>query len=119
MQNLEVKGNCPECGKPITFRAISEADDKAHAFSSLEEAHRLIGGERQNDYGTPENSFSAIANLWTVYFNQVKGWGVPLFTPRDVAAMMVLLKIARGTRKRDNWIDIIGYAAIAADRLEG
>ena len=41
--------------------------------------------------------------------------------PKDVAAMMALLKIARiasGTAKPDNWVDLAGYAACGGE-LEG
>lgn len=85
-------------------------------MKSLEEANKCINGERQDDYGAPEYSFGMIAELWNTYLTSKLGVHLPL-TPIDIAAMMILLKIARGQKKRDNWIDIIGYAAIAADRL--
>ena len=78
----------------------------------LREANEVVQGARMDEYGKPENSFSRIAALWSAYLD-----GEVTLTERDVAAMMVLLKVARGTRKRDNWVDVAGYAAIAADRL--
>lgn len=71
----------------------------------LLDALRTINGERQNDYGDPEDSFNVIARLWSVYLDTE-------IMPANVAHMMILLKIARGMRKRDNWIDIAGYAAL-------
>lgn len=79
----------------------------------LEEADKTINGERQDQYGSPEDSFALIANYWSVYLDT-------FITPRDVARMMTLFKIARmhGQKEsRDNWRDAIGYLAIDADRL--
>lgn len=82
----------------------------------LEEAERLVGGHRQDDYGTPEESFRRIAELWEAYH------GVS-FTKDDVAAMMILLKLSRGKGgatgfSRDTIVDIAGYARIL-ELLEG
>ena len=85
--------------------------------SSLDEAKQIITGERQDSYGNPEDSFSKIADYWTHYLNLPLG---TCLSPKDVAHMMILFKIARcngQSSKRDNYIDIQGYAAIAADRL--
>ena len=73
-------------------------------------AMRTINGERQDQYGRPENSFAVIAGLWGAYL------GRPV-TPAEVADMMCLLKIARevnGKGKKDNAVDLIGYSMIAA-----
>lgn len=70
-----------------------------------------VCNDRQHTYGKPENNFKLIADLWSAYK------GVE-FTPHDVAMMMILLKIARisaGKYKSDNYIDIAGYAACAAE----
>ena len=40
------------------------------------------------------------------------------FTAHDVAAMMILLKVARlatSPDKWDNWVDIAGYAALGGE----
>lgn len=88
---------------------------------SLLEAHNVINGERQDSYGNPEDSFALIAEYWDTYLRRrnltvdVRG-----LSALDVAHMMMLFKLARCTgqqSKRDNYIDIQGYAAIAADRL--
>ena len=77
----------------------------------LDKAKETINGVRQDAYGNPEDSFSAIAELWTAYT------GIN-FTPHDVAMMMALLKVARikgGAGSEDSYIDLCGYAALAAD----
>lgn len=77
----------------------------------LDTAAALVSGDRQATYGDAEEMHQSIADLWTAYA------GVEL-TAVDVAAMMVLMKVARskGPRKHtDNWIDICGYAALAGE----
>lgn len=77
----------------------------------LERAKQCVCGQREQDYGTPEDNFQTIANLWTAY----KGTS---FSANDVAMMMALLKIARirtGTGTADSFVDLAGYAACAAE----
>lgn len=82
----------------------------------LDCAKKIVVGDREEDYGSPEDSFNTIANLWNVYL-----WGQRkegFITSRDVAVMMALLKIARiasGHGKADNWIDLAGYAACGGE----
>ena len=76
----------------------------------LEAARVCVCGEREQDYGTPEDSFALIGKLWTAYM------GV-LFEPKDVAMMMALLKVARcmACDKADSFVDLAGYAACAGE----
>lgn len=81
-----------------------------------EEALRTINGERQDQYGNPEDTFTKIAALWTAYLYSNDPIDMRI-TPAMVADMMCLLKIARekgGKGKRDNCVDLIGYAAMGA-----
>lgn len=83
----------------------------------LEAADRCVNGERDQQYGSPENNFAAIAALWMVY-HETKYRKPVFFTSDDVANMMALLKIARiasGQTKEDNYIDLAGYAACAGE----
>jgi len=100
---------------------------------SLMEAHKTITGDRQDSYGAPENSFQLIANYWSTYLGHLEETlindmnldpttylGLPPLKAKDVAHMMLLLKTDRCSGQascRDNYIDIQGYAAIAADVL--
>lgn len=82
----------------------------------LKEALKCVNGEREQQYGNPEDSFGLIANFWTDYLKTgcVTDDGVVYICTEDVAAMMALLKIARicaGADKADNWVDLAGYAA--------
>lgn len=77
----------------------------------LEEAARITAGDRQRDYDHPYPNHQRIAKLWNAYIDCRKD-PHGKFSPEDVATMMILLKIARNvfTPKRDNLIDICGYA---------
>lgn len=85
----------------------------------LHAAEKCVCGQRKTDYGTPEDNFKAIAELWEAYLNKACTRGVNVCVEaKDVAAMMALLKIARiaaGGGKADSWIDLAGYAACGAE----
>ena len=96
----------------------------------LLKAHDLINGERQDQYGKPEDCFGTIAELWNAYLQastrkQDDGDFYPLTTPlltaHHVAVMMALLKTARiahGAGSMDSYVDCAGYIALAADMTE-
>lgn len=91
--------------------------------SILHDAERCVCGDRDMQYGSPENSLTVIADLWRAY---LKGIGCVFPTgenlaAKDAAAMMVLFKMARvatGAGKADNWVDAAGYAACGGE-IEG
>ena len=73
----------------------------------LSEAEKCVCGQREQDYGTPEDSFRKIGTFWTAYLN----YAVKI-DAEDVAAMMALLKIARiseNPQHMDSWVDGCGY----------
>ena len=83
-------------------------------------AINCVCGDREQDYGSPENNFDTIAKMWGAYLHNlpVNASGHPLIKEKDVAAMLALLKIARissGHAKADNWIDLAGYAACGGE----
>lgn len=78
----------------------------------LAAAEKCVCGDREQDYGTPESNFKIIADFWNTYL------GFKGITPKDVAAMLALLKISRiasNHAKSDNWIDLAGYAACGGE----
>lgn len=85
----------------------------------LHAAEKCVCGQRETDYGTPEDNFKTIAELWETYLNKACTRGVNVrVEAKDVAVMMALLKIARiaaGGGKADSWIDLAGYAACGAE----
>ena len=86
----------------------------------LDTALTCVNGDRDHQYGSPEDSFSIIAKFWSSYLSsKPRVIGNDIFIgPNDVAAMLALLKIARvagGQSKDDNWIDLAGYAACGGE----
>lgn len=79
-------------------------------LDTLKAAADCVCGSREEEYGSPEDNFAVIAALWTAY----TGADV---TPKDVAMMMALLKIARAKAgsKPDTYVDLAGYAACGAE----
>ena len=78
---------------------------------TLDKAKQCVCGQRENDYGSPEDNFLTIAKLWSAYKNVD-------FSAIDVAMMMALLKFARirtGTATEDSFVDLAGYAACGAE----
>ena len=105
----------------------------------LEEADRIINGERQEQYGKAEDCFELIADYWNIYVKHklegfvksnpqaldvgLESWNFEerILNEHDVAMMMILLKIVRTQgrkKKNDNYVDIAGYAALAAKLKE-
>ena len=83
----------------------------------LETAGKCVLGDREKDYGSPEDNFRRIAGLWNEYVKS-RSLGCVIFEPEDVAIMLILLKVARiasGNLKEDNWVDIAGYAACGGE----
>lgn len=78
------------------------------APSILHDAHDLIHGERQSDYGHPSKNFDRLAKLWSVVLGTET-------TPDQVVLCLVALKLARtveNPNKRDSWLDMAGYIGI-------
>ena len=89
----------------------------------LKEALNCVNGEREKQYGSPEDNFRRIADLWSVYLTSLfeDEKIVVDIDPIDVAKMMILFKIARSNGdkdKLDNYVDILGYGACAAEIFE-
>lgn len=74
----------------------------------LTDAAVCVCSDRNLMYGEPEDNFDVIAAMWSAYL------GMPV-TGADVAAMMILFKVARIATEekpsRDSYVDIAGYAA--------
>jgi hypothetical protein len=86
---------------------------------ALDAGGQCVLSDRNKSYGNPEDNFKNTADIWNVH---LRGRG--LLAPgkeldtRDVAALMVGLKLARlvtSPEKLDTWIDIIGYGACGAE----
>ena len=88
----------------------------------LEAARCCVCGEREQDYGTPENNFETIGLLWGVYLRAAhpefaKVMPINGITAKDAGTMLALLKVARIATgsSPDSFIDLAGYAACAGE----
>lgn len=78
----------------------------------LKMADKCVNGQREQDYGTPENNFQLIANIWNAICK------TDIFTPELVTLCMIGMKSARivsGGGTGDSWVDIAGYAACGGE----
>lgn len=89
------------------FEFIDSNSEHPVRVQALREAARITNGQRDMQYGGPEDNFDRIAKIWSVLFNRE-------FTTEDVAMAMVGMKLARFASNAgfqpDTWIDIAGYA---------
>lgn len=75
------------------------------AESILQEAQRVTHGERQQSYGRPFDDYTRAAELANILLNSQ-------LQAADVAMIMLCVKLSRESHnpKRDNRVDIAGYA---------
>lgn len=85
----------------------------------LTEAQKCVCGKREQDYGTPENNFKTIGELWKTYLfaSHPSTCAELTITAKDVGIMMALLKVARIAtgNATDSFVDLAGYAACAGE----
>lgn len=77
--------------------------------SILDEANTIAGQDRSRDYGHPYDNHRRIADIWNVQLEKKLSAKIE---PRDVALMMIGLKLARivnSPNHRDSMVDIGGY----------
>lgn len=123
-----IEGIAVEAEKLETENEPDEGEGEAKKLTRaavLEKARACVCGEREQDYGSPEDSFGCIAELWEAYLRAacIAPNAVVTVTPTDVAMLMALLKIARvGTScvggTADSFVDLAGYAACGAECAE-
>jgi hypothetical protein len=73
------------------------------------EARRMVYGDRNRDYGSPERNLTKIGMVWGALL------GIDPIPPRTVAVMMTGMKLVRaaGRTNRDDLIDGVGYLLLA------
>lgn len=75
----------------------------------LETAQRLVGGDRQDQYGHPIDDFTRTAGVINALLGTELG-------PRDIPIIMVAVKLSRimqSPDKRDSFVDAAGYLRTA------
>ena len=94
----------------INFTKVVNNKNLVTREDILEKARQCVCGDRDLQYGSPQESFSRIAKYWSDYLDKD-------ISPKDVAIMMILFKVAREehSSKLDNWVDICGYAACGGE----
>jgi len=93
----------PEFGDYVSHKNTVDTTDTDHE-TILEEAQRLVHGDRGSAYGHPYDDFSRTAQIWSAIL------GIPV-SAEQVSLCMVGLKISREVNKpkRDNRVDGAGY----------
>lgn len=78
----------------------------------LQEAQALVHGARNADYGHPADDFEAVAKAFNAYIKK-KYKIANYLEATDVPIFQMIVKIMREANKpkRDNLVDIAGYAA--------
>ena len=87
---------------------------KQHSAKALLDEAKDIIGERGFEYGHPAVNIKRISELWSSYFGRE-------IDPLDVCICMALVKISRlvETPKRDSFVDLVSYAALAGEMAIG
>lgn len=81
-------------------------------MSVMLDAHRLVYGDRADDYGDPRTEAQRIASGWSA----ILGCDVPAEAyPLCMAWVKIVRQVNRP--KRDNLVDLAGYAGLA-EKLE-
>lgn len=98
---------CERHGIEIIYDGVPKITNREKL---LNEAKRIVCGDRDQQYGHPEDAFHVIAEFWTSYLGTE-------ITASDVCDLMILLKVARNSfnEKHDTLVDIAGYAACEAE----
>jgi hypothetical protein len=95
-------------GEAIYWNEMRAERQRETAKSILQEADETAGETRSRDYGHPFENHRRIAAMWNIQLEKILKRPI---LPREVALMMVALKLAReiNTPKRDNIVDAAGY----------
>ena len=86
---------------------------------ALDKAKQEVSS-RSSSYGSPEDNFRRIANLWNAHYENSldRTDCAEYFNASDVAIMLGLVKVARlesNPNHADSWIDLAGYAGCGAE----
>lgn len=103
---------CRYCAHEEVLEQVREELEASGEYEPITlEAHGLVFGDRNRDYGHPIEDFSRTAAFWTAYLGDKLKPG-EIVTAEDVGILMCLLKLSRqrNREKRDNLVDLAGYA---------
>lgn len=90
------------------------------SINVLHEAHRLVHGDRNGQYGPPSEDFDCAARMLSAWLSRKIGKDVEL-AATDIPAIQILIKMSRLAHgyKGDSVVDLAGYAECWAWVHEG
>jgi len=107
---------CSRCNTKRFKHAPLRQESKSESVGLRTILHEALditgtGGERNDSYDHPHPNFSKIAAVWTTLLSAKLREGAQI-TPEEVANLMIGMKLVRQAHKhkRDNLVDIAGYA---------
>ena len=94
-----------EDGRGVIFVKYEDAEE--NNTSILSEAEEIVNGSRHSDYGDARESFSRVATIASVMTGKE-------LAPEDCCAVLMAVKLVRESfaHKRDNLVDLCGYAEL-------
>lgn len=105
------------------YNAVTFSPMETLSETALQEAQRLVHGDRGASYGHPTDDYTATGRMWGATLDRwlrsigfaLPERGIPDIDPRVCCLMMAAVKISReaGKSKRDNRVDLAGYAECA------
>lgn len=89
----------------------------------LEEAQRIVYGDREQTYGRPNVDFERTGRMWGAILSDwamtTRGKGaVPTHLVAACMAALKLSRIVQTPTNRDSWTDLAGYAAAGYRTVE-
>ena len=96
--------------------------DSDNKKSILQEAEEIVNGARKADYGSAKVSFERIGQMTALMLTEDE-WDLlsqRIISPTVVTKMHQATKLTRESfaHKRDNLVDLAGYASLQNDILE-
>lgn len=85
------------------------------AADVINEAVKLVAGDRGRTHGDKHDNFTKIARVWNAYLRNANPAHIDI-RPDQAADLMELMKVARrqsGTFNPDDYVDAAGYAGVA------
>ena len=84
----------------------------------LRQAEKIVGQQRNLEYGEPVQNMKRTANMLQAYFGDRIETAIK---PEDVAAIGVIIKLCRRAHNPDHldsWVDIAGYSSIGYEAVK-
>lgn len=85
----------------------------------LAAAEKCVCGQRDKDYGTPEDSFGLIAELWAKALKPCVPEGTDVCILPETVALLKVARLIKSPEHLDSWVDLAGYAACGGEIAGG